>query len=180
MSTWRNHLFNYARRAHYFNEDSYKNKQANKQTKHATRNWWRLRINGILVVSELTSLAMLLKASSSAENRSLRGARFRPEPCVPMLLLWLKPHQCRVKSGNTRELEADGPAKKQNRRKQVNFKQFSKKGQVLEKWVICKTSTSFSSPAKTVSHVWPAAVLDKQMWLTWTSGGTTATQQISI
>lgn len=44
-----------------------------------------------LIVSayKLTSLAMLLKASSSAENRSLRGARFLPEPCVPMLPLEL-------------------------------------------------------------------------------------------
>lgn len=33
----------------------------------------------------LTSRAMLLKASSSAEKRSFSGARFLPEPCVPML-----------------------------------------------------------------------------------------------
>lgn len=32
----------------------------------------------------LTSLAMLLRASSSAEKRSLIGARFRPDPGVPM------------------------------------------------------------------------------------------------
>ncbi len=31
----------------------------------------------------LTSLAMLLSASSSAEKRSLTGARFRPDPGVP-------------------------------------------------------------------------------------------------
>jgi len=34
--------------------------------------------------SALTSLAMLLRASSSAEKRSLTGARFRPDPGVPM------------------------------------------------------------------------------------------------
>lgn len=42
---------------------------------------------------ELTSLAMLLRASSSAENGFFKGARFRPAPCVPMLPLELKPHQ---------------------------------------------------------------------------------------
>lgn len=34
--------------------------------------------------NRLTSRAMLLKASSSAENRSFRGALFLPVPCVPM------------------------------------------------------------------------------------------------
>lgn len=42
-----------------------------------------------VMLYELTSLAMLLKASSSAEKRSFRGARFLPEPCVPMLPLEL-------------------------------------------------------------------------------------------
>lgn len=42
-----------------------------------------------VMVYELTSLAMLLKASSSAENRSFTGARFLPEPCVPILPLEL-------------------------------------------------------------------------------------------
>lgn len=47
--------------------------------------------NGKMFVMEyeLTSRAMLLKASSSAENRSFKGARFLPEPCVPMLPLQL-------------------------------------------------------------------------------------------
>lgn len=39
----------------------------------------------ILYEYKLTSRAMLLKASSSAENRSFRGALFLPVPCVPML-----------------------------------------------------------------------------------------------
>lgn len=40
-------------------------------------------------MNDLTSRAMLLSASSSAENRSFRGARFLPVPCVPMLVLEL-------------------------------------------------------------------------------------------
>lgn len=43
-----------------------------------------IEINKDYKRTPLTSLAMLLRASSSAEKRSLTGARFRPDPGVPM------------------------------------------------------------------------------------------------